>query len=221
MTIARQRLANQQIADPTLTRPADVVAWLGAMQAQDYLGALWAIGLRLPGAREATVEQALADRSIVRTWPMRGTLHFVAAADARWMLALLAPRTMAQAAGRFRQLGLDDDAFALSRDACIAALQGGRQLTRAALYQVVEAAHVSTAGQRGIHILWRLAHEQLICFGARAGKQQTFALLDEWAPAGSNVAARRSAGRAGAPLYCEPRAGNGAGLRLVVGAERG
>jgi hypothetical protein len=50
------------------------------------------------------------------------------------------------------------------------------------MYQALEAAKISTAGQRGIHILWRLAHEGLICFGAREGKQQTFALLEEWAP---------------------------------------
>ena len=161
---------------------------MGAIQAQDYLGALWAVGLRSQSACESDVEQALARRSIVRTWPMRGTLHFVAAADVRWMLELLAPPALAQSAGRFRQLGLDETILARSRTIVVKALQGGHQLSRNALYQKLEAAHISTAGQRGIHILWRLAQDGLICFGARQGKQHTFALLPEWAPQAKTLA---------------------------------
>src|SRR3954464_9853743 len=93
--VSLARLRALRIAATTFTRPADAVAWLGAVQAQDYLGALWAVGLRLTHATEVGVEQALADASIVRTWPMRGTLHFVAAADARWLTELLAPRVLA------------------------------------------------------------------------------------------------------------------------------
>ena len=106
--IALSRLANQGIATPTFAQPGDVVAWLGAMQAQDYGGAVWSIGLRMAGVTERDIEQAIAERAIVRTWPMRGTLHFVAANDVRWMLALLTPRVIAESAGRYRQLELDE-----------------------------------------------------------------------------------------------------------------
>jgi hypothetical protein len=181
--IARFRLHNQRIAETVFERPADVVAWLGAVQAQDYLAALWAIGLRMRNAVEADIERALADRTIIRTWPMRGTLHFVAAADARWMLELLTPRVVANIAQTFlRQFDLDESAFARSKELFERALQGGKRLTRTAMYKVLEEGGVSTAGQRGRHVLWRLAQDGCICFGARKGKQQTFALLDEWAP---------------------------------------
>lgn len=180
--IARRRLTNHHIGGTMSERPSDVVRWMGIVQAQDYLGALWAIGLRKQGSVEAGVEQALADRSIVRTWPARGTLHFVAAEDVRWILELLAPRVIAGSAGRYRQLGLDEATFARSREIFIAALQGGRQLARAAMYRVLESASISTAGQRGIHILSRLAQEGVLCFGARQGKEQTFTLLAEWIP---------------------------------------
>jgi len=96
--IARYRLLNQHIARSGCEKPSGVVAALGALQAQDYLGSLWSIGLRLPNATEGSIEQAIADRGIVRTWPMRGTLHFVAATDVRWMLELLAPRVIARSA---------------------------------------------------------------------------------------------------------------------------
>ena len=186
--IAHLRLYQQHIAASSFKKPAEAVAWLGAVQAQDYLGALWAVGLRLQHAAEAGIEQALAEGSLIRTWPMRGTLHFVAAADVRWMLELLTPRMIAGAAGRHRHLGLDEAAFARSRDAFTRALQGGRQLPRREMMQVLESAHISTAGQRGIHILGRLAQEGLICFGARQGKQQTFTLLAEWAPHAKSMA---------------------------------
>jgi hypothetical protein len=180
--IAVRRLCNQRIAEARFDRPGAVVAWMGAVQAQDYLGALWALGLRMQSAREEAIEQAIADRTVIRTWPMRGTLHFVATADVRWMLALLTPRVIAGQRGRHRQLELDQAVFDRSRDLLTRALEGGRQLTRDVLYETLEAAGISTAGQRGIHILARLAQDGLLCFAARQGKQQTFALLEEWVP---------------------------------------
>jgi hypothetical protein len=180
--LAARRLINQQIAATTGTTPAALVARLLAMQAQDYLGTLWAVGLRLPGSTERDIEAALDDRSLVRTWPLRGTLHIVAAEDVRWLLELLAPRQLAKQAGRRQQLGLDADTLAHSRDVCQEALAGGKQLERSAMFALLEAHGVSTAGQRGIHILGQLAQEGLLCLGARSGKQFTFTLLQEWVP---------------------------------------
>ncbi len=178
--IARQRLISQQIAVPGQTHPQAVVSALGAMQAQDYPGVLWAIGLRLPAATEATIEQAIAERVVVRTWPMRGTLHFVAAADVRWMLELLTPRVIAGSKHRSQRLELDATIFARCRKLFERALQGGRQLTRDAMLALLDANGISTANQRGYHILWRLSQEGTLCFGPRSGKQHTFVLLDEW-----------------------------------------
>ena len=183
LSVAHRRLRNQRIAGSTFDTPGEVVSWLGTVQAQDYLGALWAVGLRMRSAAEGDVERALAERTIVRTWPMRGTLHFVAAADVRWMLELMTPRVVAASAARLqRDYELDDAVFARGRDVLVNALQGGRQLTRNAIYETLESARISASGQRGLHIVWRLAQEGLLCFGAREGKQPTFVLLDEWVP---------------------------------------
>ena len=119
---------------------------------------------------------------------MRGTIHFVAPEDVRWMLKLLTPRVIARQTTTFlARFGLDDAAFGRCRDLLAAALQGGKQLTRGAIYDVLELGGVSTTGGRGLQILWRLAQEGLICFAARQGKQPTFALLDEWVPAGKDL----------------------------------
>jgi len=172
--------------------PGQLVHWLGAVQAQDYLGSLWAVGQRLASASEADVEAALSAGTLVRTWPMRGTLHFVAAGDVRWMLALCTPRVIARCAGRYRELGLDDAAFGRSGEALRRRLQGGARLTRREAYAVIERGGVSTLGQRGIHILGHLAQTGLLCLGPRQGRQPTFVLLDEWVPAGKPLSREES-----------------------------
>jgi hypothetical protein len=179
--ITRRRLVSQQIARPRFTTPADLVRWMGAVQAQDYAGSRWALGLRLPSAVESDVEAAVAARSIVRTWPMRGTLHYVPAADTRWMLRLLTPRVIARSSGRYRQLELDAATFRRAAKVLTRALKGCA-LTRGEAYATLERGGISPAGQRGIHILGHLAQQGLVCFGSRRGKQPTFVLLEEWLP---------------------------------------
>lgn len=176
------RLSNQRITKRVVTVPGDIVSWMGALQAQDYYSALWAIGLRMKGAVYDEIEHAVADKSIVRTWPMRGTLHFVAAEDVHWMLELMTPRVIAASAGRFRRLGIDETRLRKGKDLTIKALQGGKQCTRPEMYRLMEASDIPTSNQRGMQILWRLALEGLICTGPRVGKQHPFVLLDEWIP---------------------------------------
>jgi hypothetical protein len=89
---------------------------------------------------------------------------------------------IARAALRFRQLELDKRTFVRSAALLVKALQGGRSLSRPRLYTLLERAGIATHDNRGLYILWRCAHDGLICFGARDGKQQTVALLEEWVP---------------------------------------
>ena len=190
--IAQLRLYNQGIAKPPFKKPEDVVKWLGAVQAQDYLGALWAVGLRMPKATEALIEKSLSNKSIIRTWPMRGTLHFVPAEDARWMLKLLTPRIIAKCATLYRQSELDNATFMKSKKLFIKALEGGKKLERKEMYEVLEQGGISATGLRGLHILGYLAQDGLICFGNRVGKQQTFVLLDEWIPMSKSLSKEES-----------------------------
>lgn len=192
--LSRQRLLNQQLVRPRFTAAAELVHWFGAVQAQDSVGALWALGLRLPRAREADIEGAIADRRIVRTWPMRGTLHYVAAPDVRWMLRLLTPRVVARSAGRYRELELDEAVFTRSRRSLEKALRGGRVLTRPETYAVIARGGVPTEGQRGLHIVGHLAQQGHICFGPRRGKQPTFVLLEEWLPGLRDLAREEALG---------------------------
>jgi hypothetical protein len=180
--ITSLRLHNQQLVNPLLTNAGDVVSLLGAVQAQDYLGALWSVGQRMKKATERDVEKAITVKAIVRTWPMRGTLHFVSARDVRWMLKYLTPRVFQRMKSVLRQSEIDSKVILKSKKLWAKALQGGNQLTRDEMYDVLEKGKISTGNVRGLHLTGVAAQDGLICFGPRKGKQQTFVLLDEWLP---------------------------------------
>jgi hypothetical protein len=181
-TLEQPTLEQPTLEQPTLEQPSQVVQWMGAMQAQDYRQALWAVATRTTSATQADVEQAIQDRSIVLTWPMRGTMHFVAAPDVRWLLELCALRKTSSNSTRWKQLELNDGILERCAQVFQTALAGGKALTRAAMLGVLKQAGIDPAGQRGYHILGHLARTGLLCFGPKQGKEQTFVLLEEWIP---------------------------------------
>lgn len=180
--LAKKRMANQRITGDKFARPEEVVRWMGALQAQDYGQAVWAVGVRTHSAVLADIERAMIDRKIVRTWPMRGTIHFVLPEDAKWMVKLSAVRMLAADRRRQDQLGLN---LAILERCCqlfYDALKGGRQLSRPEMLLLLQNDGISTDHQRGYHILWYAAQTGLICIGPMQARQQTFLLLDELVP---------------------------------------
>jgi hypothetical protein len=181
--IRHARLHNQRVSSTTFTRPEQVVNWLGAVQAQDYPGAKWALALRMRGASHAIVERAFARGTILRTHVMRPTWHFVSPADIRWMLSLTAPRVRAATASYDRKLGIDAALIRRSNKAIAAALSGGIQLTRQELKAVLRRAGIAADSvQRLAHFVIHAELDAVICSGALRGKQFTYALLDERVP---------------------------------------
>ena len=185
LEIAQQRLYAQHIAAQTFATPAKIVKYMGAMQAQDYAGAKWAVGMRLQKSNDAAVDKAMADGSIIRTHVLRPTWHFVAPADLRWMLDLTAHRIISLSASRERQLKLDAPIFKQSNDALGKALTGGKQLSRLEMMDVLQQAGVDTNEERFIHLLMRAELDQVICSGARLGKQFSYTLFDDRVPKGN------------------------------------
>ena len=180
--VARKRLQNQRLAGNRFQKPEEVVSWLGAVQAQDYAGAKWAISQRTAGATNAALDRAFAEGTILRTHVLRPTWHFVLPVDIRWLLALTGPRLRALDTPRCRALDLDE-VLLEQTDALLAkALHGGKQFTRAELVSALEAAGIAVDAARLTHILMHAELNAIICSGALRGKQQTYALLDERAP---------------------------------------
>jgi hypothetical protein len=188
-SVRRARLRAQRL-HPGHRAPAGV-AGVGAavtgLQAQSWPAAQLAVRARSDGLTAADVDAArVADRSVVRAWFMRGTLHLVPAADVRWLLDLLAPVLVPGQARRRRQLGIDGAAGDTGVRAILEALAAG-PLTKAELTDAVLAAGVDVdpRGQAVPHLLWRAAVEGdpklgRVCFGPDRGAKPSWVRLDDW-----------------------------------------
>jgi hypothetical protein len=181
--MAPLRLYNQHLSQADFTRPQDVVAWLLAVQSQDYAGAKWSLGVRMGQATDAVINQAFNDGAILRTHVLRPTWHFVTPADIRWLLMLTAPRVHGVNGTMYRQVGLDASLFSRCAEVIVQALQGGKSLTRDELRGHLQQAGLDPAPLlRMTYIVMWAELEQIICSGPRRGKQFTYMLLDERIP---------------------------------------
>ena len=152
---------------------------MGAIQAQDYTGAKWAVAQRLKGATDVLIEKAFTNGDIIRTHVMRPTWHFVHPKDIRWMLELTSARVQATAKAYHKQFQLDHKVFSTCEKAIQQALHGGKQLMRDEIAEVLQQAGIATNEQRFIHIMMQMELIGLVCSGGRQGKQFTYTLLDE------------------------------------------
>jgi hypothetical protein len=168
-----------------LSRPGDscaqVADWFGAMQSQDLGSGKWSLGLRL-GLTEAQVDAALADGEVLRTWPMRRTIHTVLPANTRWLLDLTGVRAFNGVQKRWEVLGLDRDTAHRAAEVLAEALSAG-PLTRTQCLAALAAKGIPAA-EKGwaYHLLWHTCQLGISCIGPTVGGEQTFVLLEQWAP---------------------------------------
>ncbi len=179
INIARERLRAQGLVAPRFDRPEEVVAWLGAVQAQDFAGAKWSLGLRLKAATDASVERAFDAGAILRTHLLRPTWHFVTPEDIHWLLALTAPHVHAVNAFMYRKLELDAVLFGKSDAVLARTTQAEGPVTRDVLRTALLHAGINDQGDfRLSYLLMHAELEGLICSGPRLGKQFTYTLLE-------------------------------------------
>ncbi len=141
-----------------------------------------AVRVRSTDIIAADVERArVQERSIIRTWGQRGTLHLLATEDVGWLLSLLGPVFIAGDRRRRTELGLDEET-------CMRGIAGLRDiladqgpLTRAELVEQLAArTGIRLEGQAAPHLLARAALEGVICLGPDRGTKQTYVLLADW-----------------------------------------
>jgi hypothetical protein len=175
-----ERLRNHKLSSPTFKQPDDVVRWFGAVQAQEFHAAKWALALRMRKAINASIEDAFNRGEIVRTHLLRPTWHFVAPDDIRWLLQLTAPRVNLRCGPNYRKYELDAAVFKRSNRALSSALKGGKHLTRSELKAVLNRVGIAADDTvRMAHVLLRAELDGVVCSGPRRGNQFTYALLDE------------------------------------------
>jgi hypothetical protein len=181
------RLTNQQIASSKCKTAKDVVAWMGAMQAQDYYMVKWAIGQRISGSNEHDVDSAIDSGEILRTHLMRPTWHFVSPDDIHWLLKLTALKIKTSMKSRDRELELTEQVYSKCNSIIEKALAQEGHLTRDELVLLLQTSKIRTNENRASHIFMRAELERIICSGKLKNKKQTFALLSERAPNHKNL----------------------------------
>lgn len=199
--IARLRLINQRLAAPadadlsapqgdpatptqgvdtgqTVDTPAELVRWMGCIQAQDYGMAKWAVGCRLPKATDAGIEKDFNEGQILRTHVLRPTWHFVRPEDVRWMLKLSAPKIKALTRPYHQKLDIDYAILKKSKTLLTRALGEHGQLTRPQLAEILRKGKIATDEARLGHLLMDAELDAIICSAGRIGKQFAYGLLD-------------------------------------------
>ncbi len=185
--ILQYRLANQCISDTheMKAKPRTVqgmLSHMGAMQAQDYAMATWAVGLRLPGTKQKDIGQAIANGEIIRTHILRPTWHFVSAHNARWMMHLAAPYLKRTSLSQLRQLELDDTVFAKTNSIIEKMLGNGEELTREEIATEISKNGIVCNPMRMVQIMFRAEIDMVVCNGSPRGRQQTYSLFDARVP---------------------------------------
>ncbi len=220
--VISQRLQNQKLSTPEFRQPVDVVRWFGAVQAQDFKAAKWALGLRMRRATNASIEATFNEGRILRTHLMRPTWHFVAPDDIRWLLQLTAPRVNLKCGPNYRKYELDATIFKRANRILTNALKGGKHLTRAALKTRLNRAGLEADDAiRLAHIFLRAELDGVVCSGPLIGKQFTYALLEERVPATKPLTRERGPRETDATVFHESWTGNVAGFCLVVRTDDG
>lgn len=180
--IAARRLHQQGLSKIIFKDAHDAVTQLGAVQAQDYAGAKWALGQRLQEVSDFALDKGFNDGSLLRTHLLRPTWHFVSPEDIRWLLKLTAPRVHAANAFMYRRQELNQAVFKKSYQVLEKALHGNKHLTREELGSALTKAGINTESLRLTYIMMSAELDAVVCSGPRRGKQFTYALLEERAP---------------------------------------
>ncbi len=181
------RLQSQQLVNPKFTDPKSLVSWMGAIQAQDYTMAKWAIGCRLEGYTDELIEDAFNRGDILRIHVMRPTWHFVAKEDIRWMAALSSKKIISAWKSYNKKYNVDEKEYTRYVKLIEKILEGNKHLTREEIKLEFEKAGILLDPHEMNHYLMNAEALGIVCSGIMKSKKPTYTLLDERVPKTENV----------------------------------
>lgn len=180
--ISSLRSLNQQITVSKFKTAKEIASWLGAIQAQDYNMAKWALGIRLPNSTEIVINNEIDSGGIIRTHLLRPTWHIVSSNDIYWIQELTAPQIKSSFKYRDKQLGLTDTIFRKCNKIFEKTLRDRNHKTREELILELITAKIEVDNNRASHIFIRAEIDSIICSGIQKGGKPTYAILAEWVP---------------------------------------
>lgn len=176
------RQVNQKIGRSEFNSAKEIVSWMGAMQAQDFSMAKWAVGCRISDPSDEKIEASFNKGEILRSHLMRPTWHFVAREDIYWMLELTARQIRTATRSRHHSLEITKPILSKSSRILEKALSGGLSLAREELVKLYDKAKIRTDDNRLSHLLLCAELDGLVCSGPVKGGKLTYALLAERVP---------------------------------------
>jgi hypothetical protein len=163
--LRRLRLAAQRLTPATAAADAGAAARaVVGVQAQDVRAAGLALRSRVPGLRQADVD----DSGLVRTWTVRGTVHLIDPSDVPWLHAVVGSRNRARFDAAMRQRGDYDVAVGMLDD--LVAVLRERPLDRPGLLRELAARGHPGLGQRSVNVLMPWAAAQGLVAGLPDGR---------------------------------------------------
>jgi hypothetical protein len=180
--ISNIRLISQKIALSEFKTAKEIVSWMGAMQAQDYSMAKWAIGVRLSDTTDAKVESAIDKGEILRTHVLRPTWHFIPADDIYWMLDLSGTKIKSSFKSRDKELELTESVISKTQSILENILSNVSGLTREEISEEFTRAKIRTDANRLSHIMIHAELAGLVCSGPIKEKKVTYSLLRDRVP---------------------------------------
>ncbi len=181
--ITNIRTISQQLEKPQFKNPKELVAWMGAMQGQEYTMSKWAVGIRLKNGKLSDVEESLRKGEILRTHVMRPTWHLVVADDIRWMQKLTGTRIKAivesYSANYFE---ISPELHKRCYDLLGKILEGNNSLTKPEILEAMNQQGLTIDTHQLGHQLSYAEVDAFVCSGVDKGKKATYALLDERVP---------------------------------------
>jgi len=175
--ISKQRLISQQINASKFHDAKQTVSWMGAIQAQDFNMAKWAVGLRLSNSTDKSIEAAFDRGEIIRIHILRPTWHFVSPDDIHWMLDLTAKQIKTSMKSRDKELELTEKIYNKSNSVIEKALRDGDHLSREELVTELNSAKIQTYNNRTSHLMVRAELDGIVCSGKLKNNKQTYTLL--------------------------------------------
>ena len=177
--VAHRRLSSSLLSSDQVLSPKQVVRWFGAMQAQEYEPAKWAIATRAAGVDNADLDEAVDDGRILRTHALRPTWHFVLPEDIGWLQALTGPRVHTKNGHQYRLHGLDDSLRKRTENLITNWISNDGDLSRKDIGQRLAAEGIEAKGNRLAYVLMSAELNGVVCSGQRRGATHTYALVSQ------------------------------------------
>lgn len=175
------RMLSGQLASPQFRRAEEVVAWFGAMQAQEYQMMRWAVVMRTKQPGRCGLREAYDDGRILRMHLWRCTWQLVEAEYVRSWLMLCRGRGLSTCRGWAKAMGFTDTEakYPQAEAVLVRALEGGRYLTSGQATDLLCRGGIVADRREASYVLHLGEIHGLLTSGPFCGRERTYALLDE------------------------------------------